>query len=146
MSNLSATIEPTGHAAPTSEDAMDTVTRTGSETLSMNKAINAALADVLAENPRALVLGEDVGQLGGVFRITDGLQKRFGADRVFDTPLAESGILGMSVGLAMAGYHPIPEVQFDGFTYPAINQIVTQMARMNSVSYTHLTLPTILRV
>ena len=147
MSNPTATIEPTGTAPETTAgDAMDTTTRAGSETLSMNKAINAALADVLAENPKALVLGEDVGQLGGVFRITDGLQKRFGADRVFDTPLAESGILGMSAGLAMAGYHPIPEVQFDGFTYPAINQIVTQIARMNFRTRGALPMPITLRI
>lgn len=101
------------------------------ETLSMQAALNRALAEILAADPKAIVLGEDVGRLGGVFRITDGLQKRFGADRVFDTPLAESGILGMSVGLAMAGFHPIPEVQFDGFAYPAVNQIITQLARMN---------------
>ncbi|GAA3692834.1 alpha-ketoacid dehydrogenase subunit beta [Zhihengliuella alba] len=120
--------------------------RTGTQELSLNKAINAALADALEENPRALVLGEDVGRLGGVFRITDGLQERFGAERVFDTPLAESGILGMSVGLAMAGYHPIPEVQFDGFTYPAVNQIVTQIARMNFRTRGALPMPITLRM
>ena len=116
------------------------------ETLSMQAALNRALAEILAENPRALILGEDVGRLGGVFRITDGLQRRFGPDRVFDTPLAESGILGMSVGLAMAGFHPIPEVQFDGFAYPAVNQIVTQLARMNYRSRGALPMPVTLRV
>ncbi|MCG2622437.1 alpha-ketoacid dehydrogenase subunit beta [Arthrobacter sp. I2-34] len=116
------------------------------ETLSMQQALNRALAEVLAENPRAVVLGEDVGRLGGVFRITDGLQARFGEQRVFDTPLAESGILGMSVGLAMAGYHPIPEVQFDGFAYPAINQIVCQVGRMNYRSRGTLPMPITLRV
>ena len=100
-------------------------------TLSMQQALNRALDETLEANPRALVFGEDVGLLGGVFRITDGLQKKHGEDRVFDTPLAESGILGMSVGLAMAGFHPIPEVQFDGFAYPAVNQIICQVARMN---------------
>mgnify|MGYP003576515867 CR=1 FL=1 len=102
-----------------------------STTLSMQQALNRALDETLEANPRALVFGEDVGLLGGVFRITDGLQKKHGEDRVFDTPLAESGILGMSVGLAMAGFHPIPEVQFDGFAYPAVNQIICQVARMN---------------
>ncbi len=116
------------------------------ETMSMQQALNLALAEVLAENPTALVLGEDVGQLGGVFRITDGLQARFGTDRVFDTPLAESGILGMSVGLAMAGFHPIPEVQFDGFAYPAVNQIICQVARMNYRSRGTLPMPITLRV
>lgn len=116
------------------------------ETLSMQAALNRALAETLADNPKAVILGEDVGRLGGVFRITDGLQQRFGADRVFDTPLAESGILGMSVGLAMAGFHPIPEVQFDGFAYPAVNQIVTQLARMNYRSRGTLPMPVTLRV
>ena len=116
------------------------------ENLSMQAALNRALAETLAEDPKAVVLGEDVGRLGGVFRITDGLQKRFGADRVFDTPLAESGILGMSVGLAMAGFHPIPEVQFDGFAYPAVNQIVTQLARMNYRSRGTMPMPVTLRV
>jgi 2-oxoisovalerate dehydrogenase E1 component beta subunit len=114
--------------------------------LSMQQALNRALGDVLERDSRALVFGEDVGRLGGVFRITDGLQARFGADRVFDTPLAESGILGMSVGLAMAGWHPIPEVQFDGFAYPAVNQIVTQLARMNYRSRGTLPMPVTLRV
>ncbi|MGG7442579.1 alpha-ketoacid dehydrogenase subunit beta [Zafaria sp. J156] len=132
--------------AVTREEAMARVKRTGTEQLSLNKAINAALADVLEEDPRALVLGEDVGRLGGVFRITDGLQERFGEERVFDTPLAESGILGMSVGLAMAGYRPIPEVQFDGFTYPAVNQIVTQIARMNFRTRGALPMPITLRM
>ena len=116
------------------------------ETLSMQAALNRALAEILAADPKAIVLGEDVGRLGGVFRITDGLQKRFGADRVFDTPLAESGILGMSVGLAMAGFHPIPEVQFDGFAYPAVNQIITQLARMNYRSRGTMPMPVTLRV
>ncbi|MBF4993524.1 alpha-ketoacid dehydrogenase subunit beta [Arthrobacter gandavensis] len=116
------------------------------ETLSMQAALNRALAEILADDPKAIVLGEDVGRLGGVFRITDGLQKRFGADRVFDTPLAESGILGMSVGLAMAGFHPIPEVQFDGFAYPAVNQIITQLARMNYRSRGTMPMPVTLRV
>jgi 2-oxoisovalerate dehydrogenase E1 component beta subunit len=116
------------------------------ETLSMQAALNRALAEILEQDPTALVLGEDVGLLGGVFRITDGLQRRFGADRVLDTPLAESGILGMSVGLAMAGFHPIPEVQFDGFAYPAVNQIITQLARMNYRSRGTLPMPVTLRV
>ncbi|MFD1847735.1 alpha-ketoacid dehydrogenase subunit beta [Arthrobacter flavus] len=112
----------------------------------MQQALNRALAESLDENPKTLIFGEDVGQLGGVFRITDGLQQRFGADRVFDTPLAESGILGMSVGLAMAGFHPIPEVQFDGFAYPAVNQIVCQIGRMNYRSRGTLPMPITLRV
>ncbi|WP_116244493.1 alpha-ketoacid dehydrogenase subunit beta [Nocardiopsis sp. FIRDI 009] len=99
--------------------------------LSMQQAINRALRVLLAEDPDTLVFGEDVGTLGGVFRVTDGLQKEFGDRRVFDTPLAESAIMGMAVGLAMNGWRPVPELQFDGFAYPAIDQIVNQVARMN---------------
>ena len=80
---------------------------------------------------RSCIMGEDVGKLGGVFRITDGLQKDFGEDRVIDTPLAESGIIGTAVGLAMRGYRPVCEIQFDGFVYPAFDQIVTQLAKMH---------------
>jgi 2-oxoisovalerate dehydrogenase E1 component beta subunit len=114
--------------------------------MSMQQALNRALDEVLADNPKAVIFGEDCGRLGGVFRITDGLQAKHGAQRVFDTPLAESGILGMSVGLAMAGFHPIPEVQFDGFAYPAINQIVCQIARMNYRSRGTMPMPITLRV
>jgi pyruvate dehydrogenase E1 component beta subunit len=117
-----------------------------STVLSMQQALNRALDEVLADNPKAVVFGEDCGRLGGVFRITDGLQAKHGEQRVFDTPLAESGILGLSVGLAMAGFHPIPEVQFDGFAYPAINQIVCQIARMNYRSRGTLPMPITLRV
>ncbi|UVJ41615.1 alpha-ketoacid dehydrogenase subunit beta [Arthrobacter sp. CJ23] len=112
----------------------------------MQQALNRALDEILAASPKTVVFGEDCGQLGGVFRITDGLQAKHGEGRVFDTPLAESGILGMSVGLAMAGFHPIPEVQFDGFAYPAINQIVCQIARMNYRSRGTLPMRITLRV
>ena len=133
------------------ENASGASTALGAETpastvMSMQQALNRALDEVLAENPKAVIFGEDCGRLGGVFRITDGLQAKHGAQRVFDTPLAESGILGMSVGLAMAGFHPIPEVQFDGFAYPAINQIVCQIARMNYRSRGTLPMPITLRV
>lgn len=114
--------------------------------LSMQQAINRALGEILTDDDRALVFGEDVGVLGGVFRVTDGLQNRFGAHRVFDTPLAESGILGAAIGLAMAGFHPIPEVQFDGFAYPAVNQIITQLGRMNYRSRGQMPMPVTLRV
>ncbi|MDJ0377350.1 alpha-ketoacid dehydrogenase subunit beta [Cryobacterium sp. PH31-L1] len=114
--------------------------------LSMQQAINRALGEILDTDDRALIFGEDVGLLGGVFRVTDGLQQRFGANRVFDTPLAESGILGTAIGLAMAGFHPIPEVQFDGFAYPAVNQIITQLARMNYRSRGTLPMQVTLRV
>ena len=130
-----------------SEASMDHGTSSqGLVELSMQQALNRALDEVLAGNPKTVIFGEDCGRLGGVFRITDGLQAKYGEDRVFDTQLAESGILGMSVGLAMAGFHPIPEVQFDGFAYPAINQIVCQIARLNYRSRGTLPMPITLRV
>jgi pyruvate dehydrogenase E1 component beta subunit len=109
----------------------DTAAEPPTVELSMQQAINRALRVLLAEDPATLVFGEDVGALGGVFRVTDGLQKEFGDQRVFDTPLAESAIMGMAVGLAMNGWRPVPELQFDGFAYPAVDQIVNQVARMN---------------
>ncbi|GAB2495516.1 alpha-ketoacid dehydrogenase subunit beta [Nocardiopsis aegyptia] len=109
----------------------DATTEPPTVELSMQQAINRALRVLLAEDPSTLVFGEDVGALGGVFRVTDGLQKEFGDQRVFDTPLAESAIMGMAVGLAMNGWRPVPELQFDGFAYPAVDQIVNQVARMN---------------
>ncbi|WP_233515059.1 alpha-ketoacid dehydrogenase subunit beta [Marinitenerispora sediminis] len=112
----------------------------------MQQAINRALAEALAEDPRTLVFGEDVGRLGGVFRVTDGLQRRFGEDRVFDTPLAESGIVGLAVGLAMNGWRPVPELQFDGFAYPAVDQIVNQVARMHYRTRGAAPMPVTLRV
>jgi len=114
--------------------------------LTMQQALNRALADALAADDRTLVFGEDVGRLGGVFRVTDGLRRRFGARRVFDTPLAESAIVGMAVGLAMSGWRPIPELQFDGFAYPALDQIVNQLARMHYRSRGTLPMPVTLRV
>jgi pyruvate dehydrogenase E1 component beta subunit len=114
--------------------------------LSLQGALNLALDELLAEDEKVLVLGEDVGTLGGVFRVTSGLAAAHGAERVFDTPLAESGILGMSIGLAMAGFRPVPEVQFDGFAYPAMNQIVTQLGRVHYRSRGALRVPVTLRV
>ncbi|HEU0041784.1 MAG TPA: transketolase C-terminal domain-containing protein, partial [Jiangellaceae bacterium] len=114
--------------------------------LSMQQAINLALQHVLEDDDRALVFGEDVGVLGGVFRVTDGLQNKFGERRVFDTPLAESGVVGMAVGLALAGWRPIPEIQFDGFGYPAIDQIVNQMARMHHRTRGRAAMPITLRL
>ncbi|HEV3494991.1 MAG TPA: alpha-ketoacid dehydrogenase subunit beta, partial [Actinomycetes bacterium] len=87
--------------------------------ITMAKALNTALRDAMEADDRVVLLGEDVGTLGGVFRITDGLLKDFGEQRVMDTPLAESAIVGVSIGLALRGYRPVPELQFDGFSYPA---------------------------
>ncbi|SDM49866.1 pyruvate dehydrogenase E1 component beta subunit [Cryobacterium flavum] len=127
-------------------DTLELVRETPLLQLSMQQTINRALGEILDTDDRALIFGEDVGVLGGVFRVTDGLRQRFGANRVFDTPLAESGILGTAIGLAMAGFHPIPEVQFDGFAYPAVNQIITQLARMNYRSRGTLPMQVTLRV
>ena len=99
------------------------------EGITMVSALNAALRDALQDEPRTLVFGEDVGRLGGVFRVTDGLQEAFGGERVFDTPIAEAGIVGAAVGLALAGWWPVVEMQFDGFSYPALDQVISHVAK-----------------
>jgi 2-oxoisovalerate dehydrogenase E1 component beta subunit len=96
--------------------------------------------------PRVLIQGEDVGKLGGVFRITEHLQKDFGEDRVIDTPLAESGILGTAIGMALRGYRPVVEIQFDGFVYPAFDQIVSQLAKLHSRSRGAIKVPVVVRI
>jgi pyruvate dehydrogenase E1 component beta subunit len=98
--------------------------------ITMAGALNAALRDSLREDPRLLLFGEDVGRMGGVFRVTDGLQAEFGADRVFDTPISEAGIAGAAVGLAFAGWRSVVEMQFDAFSYPALEQIIDHVAKM----------------
>src|SRR6266508_719598 len=97
--------------------------------ITMAKELKTALRDAMEADDRVVLLGEDVGTLGGVFRITDGLQKDFSEHRVMDTPLAESGIMGISIGLALRGYRPVPEMQFDGFSYPALDQIISHLAK-----------------
>lgn len=114
--------------------------------VTLAQAINKALMDAMAEDEMVLVFGEDVGKLGGVFRVTDRLQAEYGEQRVFDTPLAESGIVGTAIGLAMYGYRPVPEIQFDGFSYPAFEQIVSHMAKMRNRSRGRLRLPITLRI
>ncbi len=115
-------------------------------TLTLSRALNEGLRKALEDDPKVLIMGEDVGKLGGVFRVTDGLQKDFGEDRVVDTPLAESGIIGTAIGLALRGYRPVCEIQFDGFVYPAFNQIVSQLAKMRYRSLGSLTLPVVVRI
>ncbi|WP_026923330.1 alpha-ketoacid dehydrogenase subunit beta [Glycomyces arizonensis] len=115
-------------------------------TMTMIKALNAGLRRVLEEDDKALIMGEDVGRLGGVFRVTDSLQKDFGAERVIDTPLAESGIIGTAIGLALRGYRPICEIQFDGFVYPAFDQLVSQLAKMPNRSGGRVRLPVVVRI
>ncbi|WP_171164549.1 alpha-ketoacid dehydrogenase subunit beta [Streptomyces sp. I05A-00742] len=116
------------------------------EKLSIVKAINASLRTALESDPKVLVMGEDVGKLGGVFRVTDGLQKDFGEERVIDTPLAESGIVGTAIGLALRGYRPVVEIQFDGFVFPAYDQIVTQLAKMHARALGKIKLPVVVRI
>jgi pyruvate dehydrogenase E1 component beta subunit len=112
----------------------------------MAQALNTALRDTLAADPKVIVMGLDVGKLGGVFRITDGLQKDFGEERVVDAPLGESGILGSAVGLAIRGYRPVLEIQFDGFVYPAFDQIVCQVAKFHNRSLGSVRMPITVRI
>src|SRR5882724_3456474 len=114
--------------------------------LTIGKAINLGLRRAMEEDPKVLIMGEDVGKLGGVFRITDGLQKDFGEQRVIDTPLAESGIIGTAVGLAIRGYRPVCEIQFDGFVYPAYDQIVSQLAKYHARSAGDVPMPITIRI
>lgn len=115
-------------------------------TMTLGGALNAGLAAAMAADDRVVLMGEDIGKLGGVFRVTDGLQERFGSDRVVDTPLAESGIVGTAIGLALRGYRPVCEIQFDGFVYPGFDQIVSQLAKMRARSRGAITLPVVIRI
>ncbi|WP_256842664.1 alpha-ketoacid dehydrogenase subunit beta [Ornithinimicrobium cryptoxanthini] len=115
-------------------------------TMTFAQALNHALRDALTEDEDVLVFGEDVGQLGGVFRITDGLTADFGEDRCFDTPLAEAGIAGFAVGLAMQGFRPVIEMQFDAFGYPAFEQVVSHIAKMRNRTQSLLTMPIVIRM
>jgi pyruvate dehydrogenase E1 component beta subunit len=114
--------------------------------ITLGKAINAGLRAAMEADPKVVVMGEDIGKLGGVFRITEGLQKDFGEDRVIDTPLAESGIIGTAVGLALRGYRPVCEIQFDGFVFPAYDQIVNQVAKMHYRSAGRIKMPVVIRI
>lgn len=113
--------------------------------LTLADALNSALRQEMARDPTVMILGEDVGRDGGVFRISDGLIDTFGADRVVDTPLAESGIVGTAIGLAMAGLRPVAEIQFDGFVYPAFDQLISHAARMRNRSRGKFTCPLVVR-
>ncbi|AND15438.1 pyruvate dehydrogenase [Rathayibacter tritici] len=127
----------TAQAAPTGSQL---------ESMSMAKALNAGLRRAMTQDDRVLLMGEDIGPLGGVFRITEGLHAEFGAKRVLDTPLAESGIVGTAIGLAMRGFRPVCEIQFDGFVYPAFDQITSQLAKMTNRHEGTMTMPVVIRV
>ena len=114
--------------------------------LSIAKAINAGLQKAMQRNDKVLVFGEDVAELGGVFRVTEGLHKEFGERRVFNSPIAESGIVGTAIGLAMRGYRPVAEIQFDGFVFPAFDQIVSQLAKLTNRSEGFLSMPVVIRI
>jgi pyruvate dehydrogenase E1 component beta subunit len=114
--------------------------------LTMAKALNAGLRRALEADPKVVIAGEDVGKLGGVFRVTEGLQKDFGEHRVIDSPLAESGIVGTAIGMALRGYRPVCEIQFDGFVYPAFDQIVSQASRLHYRSRGLLKMPIVIRI
>jgi len=112
----------------------------------LSQALNSGIRKAMEEDTKVLVMGEDVGKLGGVFRVTQGLQKDFGTARVMDMPLAESGIVGTAIGLALRGYRPICEIQFDGFVYPAFNQIVSQLAKLHARTNGRLRVPVVIRI
>jgi len=114
--------------------------------LTLGKALGAGLRRAMRDDDRVVLLGEDIGKLGGVFRITDGLLDEFGAGRVIDTPLAESGIVGTAVGLAFRGYRPVVEIQFDGFVYPAFDQIVAQVAKLHYRTQGRVKMPITIRI
>ncbi|MGO2521423.1 MAG: alpha-ketoacid dehydrogenase subunit beta [Microbacterium sp.] len=114
--------------------------------ITLGKALNAGLHKAMKDDEKVVILGEDIGKLGGVFRITDGLLDEFGASRVIDTPLAESGIVGTAVGLAYRGYRPIVEIQFDGFVYPAFDQIVSQVAKLHYRTQGRVKMPITIRI
>ncbi|HWM16199.1 MAG TPA: alpha-ketoacid dehydrogenase subunit beta, partial [Microbacterium sp.] len=116
------------------------------ESLPFSRALNAGLRRAMTENDRVLLMGEDIGRLGGVFRVTEGLQAEFGERRVLDTPLAESGIVGTAIGLAMGGFRPVCEIQFDGFVFPAFDQITSQLAKITNRHEGALRMPIVIRI
>ena len=116
------------------------------KTMTIMRALNEGLRRAMAESDRVVLMGEDIGKLGGVFRITEGLQAEFGERRVLDTPLAESGIVGTAIGMAMVGFRPVCEIQFDGFVFPAFDQITAQLAKMTNRHEGALSMPVVIRI
>jgi 2-oxoisovalerate dehydrogenase E1 component beta subunit len=126
--------------------AASTAASTTVQTMPVSRALNAGMRRALAENDRVLLMGEDIGPLGGVFRVTEGLQAEFGPQRVIDSPLAESGLVGTAIGLAMAGFRPVIEIQFDGFVFPAFDQITTQLAKLTYRHEGAIEMPVVIRI
>ena len=116
------------------------------ETMPLSKALNAGMRKAMESDPKVLLMGEDIGKLGGVFRVTEHLQRDFGDRRVLDTPLAESGIVGTAIGMAMVGYRPVIEIQFDGFVFPAFDQITTQLAKLTNRHEGAISMPIVIRI
>ncbi|KHK95913.1 pyruvate dehydrogenase [Microbacterium mangrovi] len=123
-----------------------TAPQTSTQTMPFVRALNAGLRQAMNDDDHVLLMGEDIGPLGGVFRVTEGLQAEYGKNRVLDTPLAESGILGTAIGLAMAGFRPVCEIQFDGFVFPAFDQITTQLAKITNRHEGALQMPVVIRI
>lgn len=124
----------------------DTAPAPTTANLPMTKALNGGLRQAMLADPKVLLMGEDIGPLGGVFRVTEGLHAEFGEKRVLDTPLAESGIIGTAIGLAMRGFRPVCEIQFDGFVFPGFDQITSQLARMRNRHEGGVTMPVVVRI
>jgi 2-oxoisovalerate dehydrogenase E1 component beta subunit len=143
---MSAVTSPAGASSAVGSPAAGSPAVASPSAVTMAGALNRALADSLAADDRVVVFGEDVGPLGGVFRVTDGLAGRFGEQRVFDTPLAESAIVGTAIGMAMNGLVPVVEMQFDAFAYPAFEQITSHLAKMRNRTRGRLALPVVIRV
>ncbi|WP_251443513.1 MULTISPECIES: alpha-ketoacid dehydrogenase subunit beta [unclassified Microbacterium] len=125
---------------------IETTAGTSIETMPFSKALNAGLRKAMEDDPRVILMGEDIGALGGVFRVTEHLQRDFGPQRVLDTPLAESGIVGTAIGLAMGGFRPVIEIQFDGFVFPAFDQITTQLAKITARHQGAVSMPVVIRI
>ncbi|WES63519.1 alpha-ketoacid dehydrogenase subunit beta [Microbacter sp. GSS18] len=122
------------------------MTATTVTTMPFSRALNAGMRKAMTDSDRVLLMGEDIGRLGGVFRVTEGLQAEFGEQRVLDTPLAESGIVGTAIGLAMAGFRPVIEIQFDGFVFPAFDQITSQLAKFTNRHEGAVSMPVVIRI
>ncbi|HKT55511.1 MAG TPA: alpha-ketoacid dehydrogenase subunit beta [Microbacterium sp.] len=125
---------------------IETAAAVTTQTMPFVRALTAGLRQAMSDDDHVLLMGEDIGPLGGVFRVTEGLQAEFGKNRVLDTPLAESGIIGTAIGLAMAGFRPVCEIQFDGFVFPAFDQITTQLAKLTNRHEGNLQMPVVIRI